>query len=143
MTTTKTTAAQLINSFDNIPLPGSERRTASNQATQQEKQPVFFWLNVGIERNGKLVQLPMGIPLDGLKARKVPGPSTKNLEFRQLRQAEAQLWTKVQEVMASLKPGESVKLPFSVEIRRVEEAVSEEESETETSENPFAIGNLF
>lgn len=115
--------------------------TNQNNQNQAESKPKSeFWVNVGIERGGKLVSLPMGIALDKLEARKIPGSSTKNLEFRQLRQAEADLWSKMQQLMATMKPGETVVLPFQVELRRCE--APEIATEAEETANPFLVGPL-
>lgn len=110
----------------------------TNESAKPEKTQ--FWINVGVEKNGKLVSLPMGIPMDKLEARKIPGSSSKNTEFRQLRQAEADLFQKIQAIMGQMQPGQVVKLPFTVELRRCEdnETVTEQESGT----NPFAVGDI-
>ena len=129
------TVNDLISGFTKKAQPASQ----GNESTSKPEK-TQFWINVGIERAGKLVSLPMGIPLDKLEARKIPGSSTKNVEFRQLRQAEADLFSKVQQVMAAMKPGETYKLPFTVEIRRCEEA--EVTTEQDVNENPFAVGPL-
>ena len=113
----------------------------SNHENQTAAKPKSeFWVNVGIERNGKLVCLPMGIALDKLEARKIPGSSSKNTEFRFLRLAEADLWKKMQEIMAQMKPGEVISLPFQVELRRCE--ATEQVEEQDTTVNPFAVGPL-
>lgn len=130
--------SNLIPNFDNIQIPGAGK---SNTSTKEKRDPTVFWVNVGIKRNGKLIQLPMGIPLDKLEARKIPGPNTKNQEFRQIRQAEAELWNQIKLLMSKMKRGQTVELPsFSVEIHMTEEAENTEE--IDNSENPFAIGSL-
>ena len=140
----------LITSFNDI---GNSGSTGTKQlfknlkpAEQKEKTPVFFWGNVGLRRNGKLVSLPMGIALDKSPEIKLPNapradatPEQKQryLEYKQLQEARIMLWNKVREVMSTLKPGETITLPFEFEIRRVNE---ETESEVaDTTENPFAI----
>lgn len=132
-------AGKAIN-FDSVVIPNGAGKQA--QQNEQVKEPTLFWLNVGVKRQDKLVQLPMGIPLDKLTARKVPSASTKNPEFRNLRLAEHQLWEKVKELMGTLKPGESMELPFTVEIRRVEEAQQTEEN-VEADANPFDVSDVF
>ena len=113
----------------------------SNHENQTAAKPKSeFWVNVGIEKAGKLVSLPMGIALDKLEARKIPGSSSKNTEFRFLRLAEADLWKKMQEIMAQMKPGEVISLPFQVELRRCE--ATEQVEEQDTTVNPFAVGPL-
>lgn len=127
--------ALTINDF----ITNTNNQNNGNQ-TESSKPKSEFWVNVGIERGGKLVSLPMGIALDKLEARKIPGSSTKNLEFRQLRQAEADLWSKMQTIMAGMKPGETVILPFQVELRRCE--APEQVTEVDDTANPFLVGPL-
>lgn len=110
----------------------------TSEHTKPEKTQ--FWVNVGVERGGKLVSLPMGIPMDKLEARKIPGSSSKNTEFRQLRLAEADLFAKIQAIMGQMQPGQVVKLPFTVELRRCEE--NEQPTEQDSSVNPFAVGDI-
>lgn len=126
------------NPFSDIKLPGGEQEQQGGE--KKEKQNTKFWLNVGIERGGKLVSLPMGIPLDNLKPKAIPGPSTKNQDFRFLRMAESQLFDKVQEIKATMKPGEVCRLPFIVELRMTDEKV--EPTEEEFQQNPYAIENI-
>lgn len=129
------TVNDLISGFKHV---GENNGFKNDPATKPEKTQ--FWINVGVEKNGKLVSLPMGIPLDKLEARRIPGSSSKNTEFRQLRMAEADLWKKMQEVMSKLQPGETVVLPFTVELRRCEaDEVLEDQDE---ATNPFAVGPL-
>lgn len=115
-----------------------------NEESSQEKKafkPSKFWVNVGIKKGDKLVALPMGIPLDGLKAKPIPGKETKNPEFRQLRVGENQLWKLVEEQMAKMQDGEEVELTgFTVILRKSKE--KEDVESIDTSENPFAITSL-
>lgn len=110
-----------------------------NTSTKQKKD-TRYWINVGLERNGKLVSLPMGIPLDGLEARRIPSPKTQNQDFRNLRVAEAQLWDKVKEIFSTLKPGDEVTLPFTVKLRMTDD--KEMVDEVDATDNPYAIGDL-
>lgn len=128
----------LITNFSKIGMPTTETQAANS--TQKQRKDTQFWLNVGVERNGVLVSLPMGIPLDELQARAIPSPKTKNPEFRQLRQAEYQLWELMKQQMSTMKPGEEVELPFTVKLRRIDE--KEVPEEIDNSENPFAIGSF-
>jgi hypothetical protein len=117
---------------DEIKKPGS---TSSSTETKKEREPANFWLNVGVVRKNadgveKLVTLPMGIPLDKLKAKPVPKNAS---EFQQLRAAEAELWAQFKPFYEALKPGESKRIPFVVEVRRVSEA---EKAELRLGLNP-------
>lgn len=121
-------------------LASLKQNGVGGETTKPEKEKTQWWINVGIERNGKLVSLPMGIPMDKLEARKIPGSSSKNTEFRQLRMAEADLFQKIQAIMGQMQPGQVVKLPFTVELRRCEE--NEQPTEQDSSVNPFAVGDI-
>ena len=129
-----TTIDNLITGLANL------KQNGNNGSENSKPEKTEFWVNVGIERAGKLVSLPMGIPMDKLEARKIPGSSSKNTEFRFLRLAEADLWSKMQQIMAQLKPGEVVKLPFTVELRRCE--ATEQPTAEDTAANPFSIGDI-
>lgn len=133
----------LITSFENIGVPQSSNSSSPSQGSGKPKRDTQFWVNVGLLRGRpgeqKLVGLPMGIPLDELQEKKVPSTKTQNQEFRNLRLAERELWHKMRELMATLKPGESRVLPFQVEIRRVDEK-EQIEDEQDPSVNPFAVG---
>jgi hypothetical protein len=142
--------AALITTFDDIPMPTSGtknrpfqgQKSPSNEGSnQREKTPVYLWGNVGIRKNGKLVSLPMGIALDKSPDIKVPKSNIENQDYYHLQVARKRLWDIVQEKMNSLKPGETMTLPFEFEIRRVAET---EANETENPvENPYDIGELF
>lgn len=126
------TLGNLLSQFEDIQVPTS--KTSSDASTQGKRPAAKFWVNVGLRRNGKLLTLPMGIPLDNLKSKAVPKQAG---DFQSMRKAEAQLWEKIQELMSTMKPGESKTLPFEVEIRKV----TEEEQIEETS-NPFDLGDF-
>jgi len=105
-------------SFDDIVVPenaGGSKTSGKKDAREKS----VFWINVGIrlEEGGELYQLPMGIPLDKLRAREVPGPGTNNQAFRKKRLIEKRIWEKIQDLMDSTKPGDTVPLPFVCEFR--------------------------
>lgn len=131
---------ELIPSFEEItgPKPQSDKQdstsTNGNGSNGKTKEPAQFWLNVGVERNGKLLTLPMGIPLDKLKSKPVPN---KQSEFQQLRAGEKALWDQFRTFFEGLKPGESKRVNFVCEVRRINEAELIEEDT-----NPFAPGKL-
>jgi hypothetical protein len=124
--------------FDDVQVPVAGVKPVVPSTEKKEKVQTKFWLNVGVERNGKLLTLPLGIPLDGLTAKSIPNGKA-SAEFRGMRIAEKQLWDKIQEVMSTLKPGESKSLPLQVEIRHVE---AKELTAEEAASNPFALGDL-
>lgn len=126
--------------FDDIKLPGSQNGTPQPGTEKKQRPDTKYWCNVGIERGGKFIPLPMGIPLDNLKPRNIPGPKTKNQEFRNVRIAEKQLLEAVQSQLGTFTPGETRRVQFVVEIHMVDEKT--EISEDEIDENPFAVGEL-
>lgn len=119
------------------------KRTGSGggrNAPKEEREPTQFWINVGYEANGKFVSLPLGIPLDSLPEIKVPGPQTKNPEFRQLQQARRMLHEQVKKLMETLEPGDEGLLPkLQVQIRRIEKNENVPMTEEEAAANPFAL----
>lgn len=121
----------VIPSFDDIVLPTSKKEGE----TKEPRKASEFWINVGVQVGDKLVQLPLGIPLDGLKSRPIPSGEG---EFRQLRLAEASLWEQVQGVMAQMEPGQEIPLPkLTAVLRR-----NKQPAEDENKENPFKV-SLF
>lgn len=130
-----TTLGNLLSQFEDIQLPSTG--TNSSTGTPQNKRPsAKLWLNVGIRRNGKLLTLPLGIPLDNLKAKPIPKQPG---EFQNIRKGEYQLLELLQQLMSTMNPGETRTVPFEAEIRRVEE---HETSEEETVSNPFDLGDF-
>jgi hypothetical protein len=107
---------------------GSTSPAASETKKKTQSQ---FWLNVGLLVDGKHITLPRGIALDELEAKAIPNSSTKNPEFRNLRIREAKLWQKMQEVMATLEPGQEVELPFVCRLRKVSATESVEDITTD------------
>lgn len=130
------------NPFAGIKVPGQEQAPKKGGKNgKEDRKPTKYWLNVGLQRQDKFLTLPMGIPLDDLEPKPIPGPQSKNQDFRNLRIGEAQLHGKIQEIMAGLKPGQSIKLPLEVEIRMVDEKM--EPTEKEVENNPYAVGDLL
>lgn len=117
-----------------IVLPG--RQPDGNGAS--DWKPSQFWLNVGVRaEDGTLLQLPLGIPLDDLKAKPIPSVSRDgDPSFRHQRVAEAALVETLQEMLATLEPGETLPVEgLAGEIRRVKD--KQEVSEEEYEENPY------
>lgn len=127
-----TALSNLLSEFEDIQLPGSSK--TPDMASQAKRPAAKYWVNVGLRRNGKLLTLPMGIPLDNLKAKAIPKQAG---DFQNMRKGEAQLWEVLQQLMSTLKPGESKTLPFEVEIRKVEE-----HEQIEENVNPFDLGDF-
>ena len=143
------TASTLPN-LDEIIGPDSSEETTTS-TTRNKRPAAEYWLNVGIVRNGKLCSLPMGIPLDNLKAKPVPNINitpdmspeqvTRKKDFRALRATEAELWEKFRAIFLSLKPGEEREVNLVCRVRRTEAKSQNEELEQEG--NPYALGDDF
>lgn len=119
----------------------SHGKPQSQASSAEDKPKSRYWLNVGIKAGDKLVCLPRGIPLSGLEAKQIPGANTKNPEFRQLRQAEAELWEAFKQILEGMKPGDTMELPaLTCELRMVEDT---EESSEEQTTNPFSVAALL
>ncbi len=140
--TTNSSSTTASGLFD-IKIPGQENPQGQGaQQSDSEKKPKKdsqFWVNVGIVRGDKLLTLPMGIPLDDLNAKPVPRLNEKNADFVNLREGERQLWEQFQKAFRSLKPGESQRLNFVVEVRRIKEVPADVKA---SNVNPYAIGEV-
>ncbi len=143
-------STSLIPNFDDITGPSTTQKASEQASSKKKNLPAQYWLNVGIERNGRLCSLPMGIPLDNLKPKPIPAAGhtadatpdqiQKKAEFRAMRDTEHKLWGKLQEVYLGLKPGEEKTVQLVCRVRRVD---SKELTETEQETNPFALGDDF
>lgn len=116
---------------------GNSNNEVQTQGEKAKKPKARFWVNVGVEMNGVLVSLPMGIALDDLKSRPLV-PNSDNKEFRHLREAEADLWNQMKKLMELMEDGdEHVLSQFQVRIRKTQ---PKERDESET--NPLLVGKL-
>jgi hypothetical protein len=129
--------SDMIPQFDEISGPTPKAVASGGRThdkTEPKREPARYWLNVGVVRGEKLLTLPMGIPLDKLKAKPIPNKAS---DFQQLRAGEADLWKAFKAEFEKLKPGESKKLNLTCEIRMTSEAEAVEEDT-----NPYAVGAL-
>lgn len=127
----------LITDFNMGKFLGAVKDAAKEEKKERTKSQ--FWVNVGINIDGVHYALPLGIALDELKARPIPGPKTQNQEFRNLRKGEAELWAGMEKLMAKLEPGQEFDLTknlnFSAVLRRID--AKETETVEETSDSPI------
>lgn len=75
----------------------------SNSNNSSNQKPAKLWLNVGVEYEGKIITLPLGIPLDSLEVRE---PNTSNEEYNAFLRCQKQLLSQVREMVESATPGE-------------------------------------
>ncbi|WP_244832348.1 hypothetical protein [Caballeronia sp. TF1N1] len=117
---------------------GSKSNVRPSNGKNQPEEKAEFWINIGYLARGAgpegqdiFVALPMGLPLDTMKALKT---NSSNEEFAQLNAARNDVWEQLlKEAHSRLQPGETWVVdpdaPLTLEIRRVREetAVSVDE----------------
>lgn len=140
----------VLPSLNNRPAVGStasgplfQNRTPANARSSEERQDAKVWLNIGYyvtvhTDEGdvvKLVNLPMGMPLDTMKPVKITG---QNEDWIKLQTARNQLLDEMQKVGAQLKPGETHDLTqpggLVIQLRRINENV-----EVKSQDNEYAV----
>ena len=118
----------------------STAATTGNAAApaQQDRKPSEFWLNIGANLEGMgregedvFVSLPSGLPLDDMKPTKVTGTDQHSIN---LKQTKNMLLEELQQLGASMQPGERRVVPLQVEIYRVAKPAQVGNAE----ENPMA-----
>lgn len=106
-----------------------------------ERVQTQSWINVGVEVNGVLIPLSLGIPVDTMKPRTINGLTSNSSDEAVLAQqqiaASNQLTARIQALSLELEPGEERFLDLKVQIRRVVER-----TEIEESSNPFSVGDI-
>lgn len=88
-----------------------------NPAAQQQFEPAAAWLNVGYEFGGKFYPIRgAGIPFEKLE--KLSASTTSSEVWQQAVADQNSVITDLEEILATLEPGEAVTLPLVVEIRK-------------------------
>lgn len=133
--------------FENVVLPSIETNKpfGTEKKGKQERETNQVWANIGVVRKdgeGKdvFVGLPLGVPCDGLKAKKVPGSDTDKQDYRNLVIAQNAFLEAFQKHMAGLKPGQEKVLNLQVQIRRIKEG--EKVTEADKANNPLLAGGF-
>lgn len=76
------------------------------------------WLNVGYEKNGKFINLPIGLPIDTMDAADVRG---QNEDWVKQRTAQNDLLKALQQLGGTMAPSEEREIQLTVKLRRVGE----------------------
>lgn len=101
--------------------PSSNNDTSAPSA---DRTPSNFWLNVGMTagegEKERFVSLPMGIALDNQKPIAVRG---SNEDFNAFTVARNDLLDQLQNIAASLAPGEEKIIGLQVQLRRINDTV--------------------
>jgi hypothetical protein len=115
----------------------------TTQTTSSERKSSEVWLNVGITIPGAgdngtdlFVSLPVGLPLDDMKAIKVTGSNQNSIHLKQVKNM---LLDELQKLGAGMQPGQRQAVPqLSVEVYRVAKP-----EQTGTAEGNPLIAGLF
>jgi hypothetical protein len=139
--------SSILPNLDEVGEQSSTTAQAESKSDKSKLPKTRYWLNVGVVRNGKLLSLPMGIPLDGLKAKAIPTISlkdvseeqaTRRVDFRDLREEEAKLWEAFSKMFHGLKPGEERDVNFTCRVRMTENTEETPSNGTSGHVNAYA-----
>ena len=104
----------------------------------QDRPQAKIWLNIGYEKNGKFVNLPVGIPVDTMEPAVIRG---QNEDWNKFQSARNNLLKALQQVGDELEPGAEIEVPnLVIRVRRTNEAMSINDSDNEYSTD---LGELF
>lgn len=120
--------------FANAPAAQSSNRGnpfANLEQNQEPREKAKVWMNVGYDVNGKFISLPLGQALDTMKAADIRG---QNEDFVKQRSAQNVLLKALQDLGASMAPGQEQTLKLTVKLRRVNEELN-----IPAAENEYAI----
>lgn len=109
-----------------------------------EFTPAKYWMNIGYnvqvpnEETGEVESIllspnGLGIALDNIK---IDEKKYKSPRMAGMTAGKNQLVEYLQEVMTKLEPGQSVQIPLTVEVRRVDDSKAEA---IDPADNPFAF----
>lgn len=100
--------------------------------TQVQQPKATVWVNIGVPKNGKFIQLPIGLPIDTMSKSEIRG---QNEDFVKQRTAQNDLLEYLQKLGASLQPGEERDLNLQVRIRRINQELTVDKESNEYSIN--------
>lgn len=119
--------------FDN-----GEKNLARREANAGTKPKAKVWLNIGYEKNGKFISLPLGMPIDTMEPAKVSGSE----DWCKQQTASNDLLKAFQEYGDQLAPGAEIEIPTTIimKLRRVKDQV-----EIVAADNEYGVdlGSLF
>lgn len=99
---------------------GANGGEAPSTGTKTDRPASQYWLNIGRKAGEgeaeRFVSLPMGVAVDGMKAKPIRG---SNAEYNEFTATGNAMLERVQSICAELAPGESRILNLQVEVRRI------------------------
>jgi len=111
----------LLDSINNGVVASSNVRPMNGRGQAAADRPnATIWLNIGYEKNGKFVTIPVGIPLDTTDALAVRG---NNPDWVGFTNARNDLLEALVAAGQALEPGAEVQVPLQVRVRRTSVAV--------------------
>lgn len=126
------------NAFPNI-FPGTQvQNNAPAQTTPETRPQAELWLNVGYEvphtsvidgvkvEETRFISLPVGIPVDTMDH---VATNQRSEDYRNLQHARNNLLDHILAKSQELKPGESVNLNLTIQLRRVDAPADQAPSE--------------
>lgn len=126
------------NAFPNI-FPGTQvQNNVPSQATPEARPQAELWLNVGYEvphtsvvdgvkvQETRFISLPVGIPVDTMDH---VATNQRSEDYRNLQHARNNLLDHILAKSQELKPGESVNLNLTIQLRRVDSPADQAPSE--------------
>lgn len=111
---------------------------STTSKTTEDRPKAQLWLNLGVETGDEqrpFLSLPQGIPLDTQEREKT---NSSNRDYAEFAAAKNALLDQLIEAAKDLQPGESMIVPLSVELRRV----NGEQVDVPLEQNKYAR-NLF
>lgn len=101
-------------------------KTSGAETETPTKVVASVWLNIGYERNGRFVNLPLGLPIDTMKPARFRDGSRNWIRFCEARNA---LLAELQAKASELAPGEEVIVRHLVlRLRRVKQHAQDPQS---------------
>ena len=106
-----------------------EQATASTTKTTAERAKTKVWLNIGYERAGKDINLPVGIPIDTTEKLEIRGSNKDWNDFQTARNAFLDF---LQKAGANLEPGAEEEITgLTIKLKHVGNTEVSSEADTE------------
>ncbi len=99
------------------PRAGSSVRTVARATARTEDLPqAKVWVNIGLEVNGRFVNLPNGLPLDTMQEVLIRG---NNKDWNAFQTSRNSLYHELMAAADKLEPGAEMEVPLKVRVRRI------------------------
>ncbi len=99
-------------------------------ANPKDRPAAKLWINLGKEKGGRFINLPVGIPADTMEPLPIKGQNEEWAKFQSSRNSLLRL---IQEKGDSLLPGEEVVLNLEVRLRKVNDEIAIDSDDNEFS----------